>query len=118
MALSKYLNDTGAMKTIRAKMASGAKKKSSAKPADFTPSLTQQLKFVANSETVPIPSEARRAIVSFISEGKSPLTLERMHAFTHNRYVPPTADQLRGFWENLHPLLIVILQNEEGANGE
>ena len=105
MAVTKYMQDSGELKTIKANL-SGKQQK----PADWIPTLNMQLNHILQTPTIPLPPEGRKALQKFISDTKQSLTLEALNWFAHIRYIPPTADQLRSFWTMLTPLLEMTLQ--------
>lgn len=105
MAVTKYMQDSGELPKIKAKLTA-----KQPKPADWIPSLNQQLTHVLQTSTIPLPPEGRKALQKFISDTSQSLTLESLNWFTHIRYVPPTVEQLRAFWTMLTPLMEMTLQ--------
>jgi len=105
MAISKYLHDSGATQTIKAKLSA-----KNPKPADWVPTLAQGLNHFLNTPTIPLGPEARKALQKFLSDTTQSLTLDSLNWFTHIRYVPPTSEQLRSFWTMLTPLFEMTLQ--------
>lgn len=105
MAVTKYIQDSGEMKAIKAKLSS-----KQAKSSDWIPTLKQQLDYILQTNTIPLAPEGRKALQKFISDTRQSLTLDSLNWFTHNRYVPPTIEQMRAFWTMLTPLLELTLQ--------
>ena len=105
MSVTKYLQDAGELRAIRAK--ASAKQP---RPADWIPTLNQQLNHILQTNTFPLGPEARKALQRFVSDTNQSLTLEALNWFTHVRYVPPTVDQMRAFWTMLTPLFELTLQ--------
>ena len=105
MAVTKYIQDSGGMKAIKAKLSS-----KQPKAADWIPTLKQQLDYILQTSTIPLAPEGRKSLQKFISDTRQSLTLDSLNWFTHNRYVPPTVDQMRAFWTMLTPLLELTLQ--------
>lgn len=110
MAVTRYLQEAGELQKIIAKQSKGSPKK-----PDWTPTLRQQLVHIQQEASIPITPEGRKALGKFLSDTKDSLTLDVMNWFTHNRYIPPTADQLRAFYVNLRPLLDLTLHLPEEA---
>jgi hypothetical protein len=105
MSVTRYLHENGHLQTIRAQQS-----KKQQRPADWSPSLSQQLDFIIQTPSIPLAADARRALGKFVSDPRSSLTLDNLHSFTHNRFTPPTPDELRKFWTMLRPLLELTLQ--------
>jgi len=105
MSVTKFLQDAGELSAIKAKLSA-----KQPKPADWIPTLNQQLNHVLQTNAIPLGPEARKALQRFVSDTNQSLTLEALNWFTHIRYVPPTVDQLRAFWTMLTPLLELTLQ--------
>lgn len=105
MSVTKYLQDAGELKAIKAKLSA-----KQPKSADWIPTLNQQLTHILQTNTFPLGPEARKALQKFVSDTNQSLTLESLNWFTHVRYVPPTVEQLRSFWTMLTPLLELTLQ--------
>ena len=106
MAVTKYLQDSGDLKAIKARLSS-----KQPKSADWVPTLKQQLDYILQTNTIPLAPEGRKALQKFISDTRQSLTLDSLNWFTHNRYVPPTVEQMRAFWTMLTPLLELTLQS-------
>jgi hypothetical protein len=105
MSVSKYMQDAGEVQVIKAKLSV-----KQPKPADWMPTLNQQLNHLLQNTTIPLGPEARKALQKFISDTNQSLTLDSLNWFTHIRYVPPTAEQMRAFWTMLTPLFELTLQ--------
>jgi hypothetical protein len=105
MALTKYLHDSGELRAIKAQQS-----KKQQRPADWIPTLKQQLEHVLQNGQIPLGPEARKALQKFMSDSSQWLTLDALNWYTHIRYTPPTVDQLRAFWTMLTPLAELTLQ--------
>lgn len=105
MSVTKFLSDAGEIQVIRANLS-----KKQARPADWLPSLKQQLDHILATPTINLGPEGRKALQKFVSDASQPLTLDTLNWFTHVRYVPPTVEQLRAFWTMLTPLVELTLQ--------
>src|SRR5206468_1690391 len=81
MAVTKYMQDAGELKIIKANVSSKQQK-----PADWIPTLNMQLNHILQTNTIPLPPEGRKALQKFISDTKQSLTLETLNWFTHIRY--------------------------------
>jgi hypothetical protein len=67
------------------------------------------LKYVLNDHSIPLNPTARRALSKLVSDPNSPMTLEAMNGFVHNRYTTPTEKELRAISGMLQPLLELVL---------
>jgi hypothetical protein len=106
MAVTRYLHQTGELAKLRATIA----KKQTITP-DWVPSLDTLLQHILQTSTIPLAADARRALANFVKDRHGPMSLDAMNSFTHNRFTPPTPDQLRKLWTMLRPLLELTLQD-------
>jgi hypothetical protein len=106
MAVTKYNQDSGELK----KMLDKDKVKNPNRKPDWLPSLGQQLTHLLDEPSVPLPPEGRKSLRKFLTDTHNSMTLDTLNWFTHVRYVPPTTEQMRGFWVMLTPLLELTLK--------
>lgn len=88
------------------------------KPADWYPSVRQMLKYVVNeSATLSVHPLALKAAKMLIADDKLVNVLV-LDAFAHNKYVIPTAAELRSFWTQIEEAMKAMLaKNPTAANG-
>jgi hypothetical protein len=109
MSVSHYLESTGKMKALIARLDKNKKK-----PSTWTPTFRQMLnEILQNEPAMDIPIQARRALMRAISNDDHPLSLDGMDQFIHNPYMAPTVRELRQFW-NVFEDLAGILMVEHG----
>lgn len=109
MAVTKYMGDQGHLKTV---IENFNKKQKQPKPSDWLPTLNQLLVYLDGAKDIPLGPEGRKALKKFTTDTTHSLTLDSLNWFTHVRYIPPTAEQLRSFWVMLTPLLELTLQDK------
>jgi hypothetical protein len=104
MSVASYLSNHNLMQEVKEHY---GKKDDGKKKASWQPSLNQCLQWILNHDAdnkVPLQADARKALQKFITDSKHSLTLDSLNWFTHNRYTPPTEEQLRSFWQMLYPI--------------
>ena len=99
MSVTKYLQDAGELKAMKAKLSA-----KQPKPADWIPTLNQQLNHILQTNTFPLGPEARQgAVQKFVSDTNQSLTLEALNWFTHVVRAPDSRPDA-GVLDDAHPL--------------
>ena len=113
MSIAHYMESTGSMKTLTARLNKDGKK-----PATWTPTFRQMLGDVLqNDQSViaAIPKQALKALNKAVSDDGYPLSLDGMDQFVHNPYVAPTERQLRQFWNSFQHLMVFLMDDHTPA---
>lgn len=113
MSIGHYMESTGSMKTLTARLNKDGKK-----PATWTPTFRQMLGDVLqNDQSViaAIPKQALKALNKAVSDDGYPLSLDGMDQFVHNPYVAPTERQLRQFWNSFQHLMVFLMDDHTPA---
>lgn len=104
LAIGNYLDIT---KKIEPLLATAKKDK---KPSDWYPTLRQMLDAVLKDHTITtIPPLARKKLNKLVSDKSSSLSVDGLDSYVHNRYSPPSARDLRAYWEIFEGLFEVVL---------
>ncbi len=115
MGLIHFISESGRAKAI----VSHYTKKGQKRSRDWFPSLNQMLSYVSQHDTIisnRLNPVAIKAINKLASAQDSIYTTDFLHAFIHNLYIPPEADSLLIFWDQLQPIFDVVLN--EPYDGE
>lgn len=108
MALTRYLSEIGELDECKKRLAA----KKTLRP-DYVPTTRQQIDHILETASIPLNPEARKALKKFSNDARATLSLESLHNFTHNRYTPPTAEELRKYWTMLRAVFELTLQQSE-----
>lgn len=73
------------------------------------PTLRQMLDALLKDPDFDIPTLARKKINHFVSSSTSPLSVDGLDSYVHNKYSPPTARELRHYWETFEGIFDVVL---------
>jgi predicted transcriptional regulator len=106
MATSHYFDTNGHTKLLKDRL---NKKGTSPRPPNWHPSLDQMFKYMLDDASVPLNPTARKVLAKLVSNPQSPLSLESMNGFVHNRYSTPTESELRSLSSMLQPVLELVL---------
>lgn len=107
MSLAHYLDQTGQIDIMIAKMKIKTKGKMS---RDYYPTLGQMLKFILNDENCfNVNPQAKKLIEKLMSTTDSLYSKNFLDNFVHNKFLIPSESQLRAFWEQLEPIFKVTL---------
>jgi hypothetical protein len=103
-----YLKRTGALKEIFKKH--NAELVAKGKPADphWYPKLNEMLTAAINDHE--LESSQRKALERALKDKEFLCTVADLNLFVHNAFVPPSPNQLRGFWEALQGVFDVFLE--------
>jgi hypothetical protein len=77
MAVTKYLQDSGDLAKLTAKISA-----KQGKGANWLPTLKQQLTYILETSTIPLGAEARRGLQKFVSDTKQSLNLDVLNWFS------------------------------------
>lgn len=110
LAASRFLDIRGEIKEMISEM---KEEQGSNPPKDWHPGLQAILWRIMESDLVDLSAQQRRAIKTLISARDTPLTLDSLHAFVHNRFEIPTERELRGIMIKLEPLLDQLLNDKD-----
>lgn len=114
MSISHYMETTGSMKVLVARIDKGGKK-----PPSWTPSFRQMLDDILQHDKAviaAIPKQALKALNKAVSDDDHPLSLDGMDQFVHNPYVAPTERQLRQFWNSFEKLIAFLMEDHSPAS--
>ncbi|MDB4989088.1 MAG: hypothetical protein JWN04_4266 [Myxococcaceae bacterium] len=107
LAIGHYLDKTKKIEPLLAR----AKKEGKAK--DWYPTLRQMLDAMLKDTDFPIPTLARKKLNILVSNATSPLSVDGLDSYVHNRFSPPTATELRSYWEVFEGILLVALDESQ-----
>jgi hypothetical protein len=79
------------------------------KPNDWYPPLRHLLDAILKDASIEIHPLARKRLNKFVSDDKSPLSVDGLDSYVHNKFSPPSAKDLRSYWETFEDLFKVIL---------
>jgi hypothetical protein len=82
------------------------------KPKDWYPSLRQQLEFILEKDAdkwFTLKPLHYKAIRRLQTDEATPLTLDSLDGFVHNKLIEPTEKELRNIWTILEPLFAIVL---------
>lgn len=85
------------------------KAKKEKKPNDWYPPLRHLLDAILKDTSIQIHPLARKRLNKFVSDDKSPLSVDGLDSYVHNKFSPPSAKDLRNYWETFEDLFKVIL---------
>jgi len=109
LCVTHHVEETGMMPALLAEF-----QKKEKKPKDWSPTLRQQLRYLL--EHAPpggIQGQPLAALKRFVSDKAEQLCLDALDKFTHNKYSPPSAVELRNIWTTLDPLMRVLLKEPQ-----
>ncbi len=104
LAVSHYIQRSGKTQDMLGKC-----NKKHKHPPDWHPSLRQQLSFMVDEMTLPLEPLELKAIKPFIKDKQTPMTLDTLDGFVHNKQNQPTETELRAIWAKIEPLLRIVL---------
>jgi hypothetical protein len=107
LVIGYYLDKTKKIDPLLAR----AKKEGKAK--DWYPTLRQMLDAMLKDTDFQIPTLARKKLNKLVSDATSPLSVDGLDAYVHNRFSPPTATDLRSYWEVFEGILLVALDESQ-----
>jgi hypothetical protein len=85
------------------------KAKKDKRPNDWYPPLRHLLDAILKETSIEIHPLARKRLNKFVSDDKSPLSVDGLDSYLHNKFSPPSAKDLRSYWETFDDLFKVIL---------
>jgi hypothetical protein len=103
LSIGHYLEKT---KKIRPLLDTAKKK---GKPNDWFPALRQMLDALLKDPDLSIPTMARKRLGKLVSDKTSSLSVDGLDAFVHSPFTPPTARELRHYWDTFEDLFHVVL---------
>jgi hypothetical protein len=83
--------------------------KNQQRPADWHPSLRQQLNFMIDEMSLPLEPLELKALKTFSQQRQTPMTLDTLDGFVHNKNMQPTETDLRAALAKIEPLLRIVL---------
>lgn len=104
ISLGYYLDKT---KNIEPLLAHAKKQ---GKGADWYPTLRQMLNEVLKDPAFVPDTLARKRIQKLVSDATSPLSVDGLDSYVHNRFSMPSTRDLRSYWETFEALLDLTLQ--------
>jgi hypothetical protein len=113
MSISHYMEATGNMKSLVARLDKDKKK-----PSSWTPTFRQMLLDMLQNDKdfiAAIPKQALKALTKAVSDTDHPLSLDSLDQFVHNPYVAPTERQLRQFWNSFEKLVAFLMVDHTPA---
>lgn len=99
-----HMDKTGKLKPILAKARDNENKKK-----DWSPSLRQMLNPLLEDSQIEINPLALKRIRKLMSDQNSPLSLDDLDSFVHNKYTMPTVRDIHNLWETLEDLFKLLL---------
>lgn len=84
------------------------KGKKDRKPNDWYPPLRQLLDAILKAP-IEIHPLARKRLNKFVSDEKSPLSVDGLDSYVHNKFSPPSPKEMRSYWETFEGLFKAIL---------
>jgi hypothetical protein len=109
MSISHYMESTGSMKQLVARLDKDGKK-----PPSWTPSFRQMLGYLLQNDKAliaAVPKQAVKALNKAVSDDEHPLSLDSMDQFVHNPYDAPTERRLRQFWNSFEKLVLFLMED-------
>lgn len=85
------------------------KYKDDKRPRDWHPSLRQQLRFMLEEFDLRLEPLELKALRQFVNDNQTPMTLDSLDGFVHNKHLHPTETELRAIWGRIEPLLRIVL---------
>jgi hypothetical protein len=77
---------------------------------DWCPTLRQLLGAILKDPAITtIPRQARKKLNTLVSNSTSPLSVDGLDLFHHNRFALPSARELQGYWDTFEALFEVVL---------
>jgi hypothetical protein len=104
LCIGHYLDRT---QKIQPLLASAAQKN---KGNDWYPTLRQMLDAMLQDKSISIPTLARKKLNRLVSDKTSSLSVDGLDSYVHSRFSPPTARELRHYWDAFEDLFRVILE--------
>lgn len=104
LCVSEYIQRTGRNKDLLSKFNGKQKRRS-----DWYPSLRQQLTFMLQEMQLSLEPLQRKALTQFVGSKGTPLTLDSLDGFVHNKELQPTEVELRAIWTKIEPLMRIVL---------
>jgi hypothetical protein len=103
LLVSDYLDTTGKINELLETT------KAKEKGPKWYPTLKQMLAHVLKDPDIKLPPLPRKALNKMLADDDHYLSIDHLDAFVHNRHVAPSERDLRGAWEKLEPLLILLM---------
>lgn len=91
------------------------KAKKDRRPNDWYPPFRYLLDAILQDTTIDIHPLARKRLNKFVSDDKSPLSVDGLDSYVHNKFSPPSARDLRSYWETFEDLFKVILVEQPAS---
>jgi hypothetical protein len=108
LSIGHYLDKT---KKIQPLLAAAQAK---GKAGDWYPTLRQMLDAMLKDTSISLPTLAKKGLNKLVSDRSSPLSVDGLDSYVHNRFTPPTERELRHYWDLFEDLFEVVL-NEPAA---
>ena len=105
----RYLVDRQLLASIKTRVS----KKKGNRGKGRSPSLTDMLRFMHNEQSIPLDTNARKAIYKVMSDKESMLSIDGMNGFLHNNYLTPTEQELRALFTRIKPIFEITLRPVE-----
>jgi hypothetical protein len=109
LSIGYYLDKT---KKIQPLLAAAQKK---GKSSDWYPTLRQMLDAILKDASFTLPTMARKRLNKIVSDATSPLSVDGLDSYVHNRFSPPTPRELRHYWDTFEELFAVVLDEPTAA---
>jgi hypothetical protein len=103
LCIGHYLHQTKQIEPLLAKA------KKDKKPTDWYPPLRHMLDAILKDTSITIHPLARKRLNKFVSDDKSPLSVDGLDSYVHSKFSPPSAKDLRSYWETFEEMFAVIL---------
>ncbi|XXF75297.1 hypothetical protein P2318_19730 [Myxococcaceae bacterium GXIMD 01537] len=103
LLVSDYLDTTGKINELLETT------KAKEKGPKWYPTLKQMLAHVLKDPDIKLPPLPRKALNKMLADDDHYLSIDHLDAFVHNRHVLPSERDLRGVWDKLEPLLILLM---------
>ncbi len=86
-------------------------------PPNWHPSLRQELNFMIAEMGLPLHPLELRALQAFVQDKQSPMTLDTLDGFVHNKQMHPTEPELRAISAKIEPVLRIVLTDPQTLGG-